>query len=202
MIISLQLKDKAVFIVGDSIEAIKRANQFTSEGAKVTLYGSPSPELQILLDSGIVQRGRTPRRHELRKAFLVVATDGNPGINKRLHDSQPRMKFLLNTLDVKSSCNFYHLATRKLHDSIEIAVSTNGTSPAFASRYADRIRDSFTDKDKEVYDAFVETRAGLRNLGISGFDFDWPGLEKSVRSKARQESRMEISAKASSAANK
>lgn len=202
MLVSLQLKDKTVFIVGDSIEAIKRANQFAREDAKVTLYGSPSSELQTLLDSGIVQYRRIPRRYELRKAFLVVATDGNPQVNKLMSDRQGRLKYLLNTLDVKSSCNFYHLATRKLHGSIEIAVSTDGTSPAFASRYADRIKDSFTDRDKEVYDAFVEMRADLKNRGISGFDFDWLGLDKSVRNKSRDESTIEIRARASSAAAK
>lgn len=202
MIISLQLKDKTVFIVGDSFEAIKRANQFASENAKVTLYGLPSSELQTLLAPGIIQHNRIPRKYELRNAFLVVATDGNPELNQLLDNRQRQMNFLLNTLDAKSTCNFYHLASRKIHESIEIAVSTNGSSPAFASRYVDRIRESFTDKDKEVYDGFVETRASLRNLGHSGFDFNWSELERSIRNHNRDENRVEFSARAGSAVAK
>ena len=202
MIISLQLKEKAVFIVGESLEAIKRANQFAGENSKVTLYGSPSSELQALLNPGIVQRSRVPRRRELRKVFLVVATDGNIRINKLLDNLQRKMNFLLNTLDAKSTCNFYHLATRQLHGPIEIAVSTKGTSPAFASRYADRIRESFTDKDREVYDAFLNARTGLKNLGISGFEFDWVELERLIRNHDIAEINSEISARVRSAVAK
>lgn len=183
MIVSLKLQGKPVYIIGDSTEAVHRANSAHAEGAQVCIFGFLSQDDRSKTRPGIAVFDRIPTNRELSNVYLVIATDRNRKINEWLHRASQKRKFLLNTLDEKTSCNFFHLATRRLSDNIEIAVSTDGYSPAFASRYVRRIASGFSQQDFAVFEAFVETRKRLKETGLSTFDFDWDFLESSVRTK-------------------
>lgn len=188
MIVSLKLQGQLVFIVGKGKEAVYRANNLIKEGAVIRIYGGLNlneveevhPSVQII--------NRIPNNKELKAVHLVIATDRDKELNDWLLERSHKLKFLLNTLDEKESCNFYHLATREVADHVEIAVSTQGFSPAYASRYAKRISESFTELDTRVFRAFVETRQHLKTHGLSTFDFDWDYLENSIRAKASSDS--------------
>lgn len=181
MIVSLKLHGKLVFVIGNSKEAIDRANGLIKEGAIIRIYG-------ILADTEIGEVhpsirviARIPSNNELKRSHLVIATDRDKKLNDWLLERSQKLKFLLNTLDEIKSCNFFHLATREVAENVEVAVSTNGRSPAYASRFAKRISDSFNELDADVFRAFVETRQQLKNSGLSTFDFDWDYLESSIR---------------------
>lgn len=182
MIISLDLSNKSVLVVGSDRQADQRASQLAAEGADVTLFrseahGDPHP----LHCKVVVGRGSRPARSNLRKAFLVIATERDKSLNRYLYRCSIRYGYLLNTLDDKATCNFFNLAVRNIGPSLQIAVSTRGVSPAFCSRLSSRLAASVTKVDLAVLDAFSQIRTLLKSSEVSTFDLDWDTLEEHVR---------------------
>ncbi len=190
MMISLELKDRTVLVIGSNSEAVCRAKKLSDEGAKVTIVSTYDPMLGTRLEGVNFSYQPKLRVHTIRGAFLVVATDGNKAINKWLCKKSRKFGFLLNTLDEKATSNFYHVAVRRIDPRIEIAVSTNGASPAFASRLSTRLANQVGIEDIEVLDTFIATRGLLKSSGRSTFDFDWTGLENHVRLRPRTEAKL------------
>ena len=122
-----------------------------------------------------------PRRRDLKQAALVIATDRDPAINTWLSAKAKRYRFLLNTLDVPEYCDYYHVAIRKPHPDIELGVSTNGHSPAFASSLATRLANSVTDDDNPASEVLKQIREQLRERGQSPTSLDWVQLELETR---------------------
>lgn len=183
MMISLDLKDRTVLVIGSSYEAVSRSKILANEGAKVTLVSTSDPTLGIQLEEVDFCYQPRLRVRNLKGIFLVIATDRNRAINEWLFKKSKRFGFLLNTLDEKSTSNFYHVAVRRVDPRIEIAVSTNGASPAFASRLSTRLANQVGIEDIAVLDAFISTRQLLKSTGRSTFNFDWSGLEDHVRTR-------------------
>lgn len=187
MIASINLTGKKVIVVGSTFEAVSRATKLAEEGALVSLLVGLTEQYRTGPRAAIeVFRHARLRSRYFKNAFLVVATDRNKKTNEQLHRWSLRYGFLLNTLDEKESCNFYHLATRRITPSLEIAVLTNGASPAFASRLANRISNQISKDDIAVFEAFVSTRVQLKDKGLSTFDFNWDVLERRVRGETIQ----------------
>lgn len=187
MIVSVNLTGKKVVVVGSTPEAVSRARSLCEEGAKVALLVGHKEQCPAGLWTAIeVLRPPKLRSRYFKDAFLVVATDRNREINEKLYRWSFRHGFLLNTLDEKESCNFYHVASRRITPMLEIAVSTNGASPSFASRLANRIRNQVSIDDIAVLDAFVSTRVQLKGKGMSTSDFNWDLLERRIRGEPMQ----------------
>ena len=204
MLVSLEISGKNVVIIGSGGEALSRAKQFIRDGANVTLICGPI--IDVGSAEGVRVIKRSTRGRDLKGAFLVVATDRDVALNRWLDRKATKYGYLLNTLDEKATCSFYHVAVRHIEPSIDIAVSTNGASPAFASRVATRLAAEFSDTDRAVFEAFVSTRNYLKSNSLSTFEFDWDALEKQVRSGIRcsqtfQESSSDVGTFAVSFAN-
>lgn len=180
--LSVNLLAKRVIVVGSSAEAMSRAVTLSQEGALVTVLSESFERSSIRTNASVeFRRFRKLRSSDFRKVFLVIATDRDKKINDCLYRWSLKWGFLLNTLDEKETCNFYHVATRRVCPSVEVAVSTNGASPAFASRFADRISKQVSRDDIAVFEAFVLTRLQLKDRRLSSVDFDWDFLEQQIR---------------------
>jgi siroheme synthase-like protein len=192
MIVSLQLRGQRVLIIGSSKEATTRAKSLADEGATVILY---SARIQAQPDERIklVQKERPPIK-ALFSARVVIATDRDPKINSWLFRRKSVCGFLLNTLDEKETCDFYHMSTRTPHPGITLAVSTSGGSPSFARSLANRLASSITPTDILVFERIVQMRQTMKAKGQSSFHCDWPEVERMLRSRLEE---LELSQKAS-----
>ncbi|TAN30625.1 MAG: hypothetical protein EPN30_00825 [Actinomycetota bacterium] len=182
MMISLDLKNRKVMVIGSGSEAVSRSKALSLEGAKVTLVSTSDPSLGTRLEGVNFSYQSRLRTRNLKGVFLVIATDRDRAINEWLFKRSRKFGFLLNTLDEKPSSNFFHVAVRRINPLVEIAVSTNGASPAFASRLSTRLANQVEAEDIAVLNAFIATRHQLKTHGQSTFDFDWTGLENRIRS--------------------
>ncbi len=181
MMISLNLKGKTVLVVGSGHEAASRSRSLSHEGAVVTVVSTSDPTLGTRLEGVNFSYQPKLRVCNLKGVFLVIATDRNRALNEWLFKKSRKFGFLLNTLDEKTTSSFCHVAVRRIDPHIEIAVSTNGASPAFASRLSTRLANQVGIEDIAVLDTFISTRRLLKSSGRSTFDFDWTGLENRVR---------------------
>jgi siroheme synthase-like protein len=194
MMVKLRLQNRMVVVIGATDEAVQRANSFVSQGARVLLVGTPARGWTSLIsvrdDSSLSYRyAKRPRRKDLKRAALVVATDRDAAINAWLSAKALRYRFLLNTLDVPEYCDYYHVAIRRPHPDIELGVSTNGHSPAFASSLATRLAKAVTDDDCHTYEVLKQIRQQLRQQGQSPSSLNWVQLELETRQSRLQEAR-------------
>lgn len=181
MIVSLQLRHKRAIVVGNSTEAALRVRRLKEEGALVTQYcGGGTPVGGRENDVTYSPRHR-PGRRALRGAFVVVATDRDKSVNVWLSQKARRFGYLLNTLDEKQTCDFYHVASRKPAPELEIAVSTHGASPSFAAKLAARLAEGVSAEDLYTLEGTAEFRTKLQLEGRSSFDFDWKSLDRELR---------------------
>ena len=71
---------------------------------------------------------RTYRKGDLKDSFMTIAATDSPEVNTRVAEDAPG---LLNVVDVPSECNFIAPSVVK-RGPLVLAISTGGTSPAFA----------------------------------------------------------------------
>ncbi len=126
----LDLKDKRAVVVGGGKVAERKISGLLRAGAAVTVI---SPSLtsglqKTLSRKKITYRGRPYRRGDLKGAFLVVAATDSPETNRRVSKDAPG---LVNVVDVPSECNFIAPSVVR-RGPLLLAISTSGTSPAFA----------------------------------------------------------------------
>ncbi|MGC8465535.1 MAG: NAD(P)-dependent oxidoreductase [Acidimicrobiales bacterium] len=183
MIIALDLEGARSIVIGESPEALIRATRLAEEGSLVTYYfGAHPPQKGSIHPSITLRPGLRPPRRALRRARLVLATDRDARTNAFLARVLRGRPNLLNTLDEKQTCNFFHVATRRPHPSISIAVSTHGQSPRFAGVLVDQLAKAITATDLNLFEKFVAHRDKLHATGASTMLADWSAIEATLRS--------------------
>lgn len=85
-------------------------------------------------------RGFEP--HDLDGAFLVVAATSLPDLNAQIFEEARAKKVLCNAVDDPDHCDFYYPAVVNRGD-LQIAISTNGRSPALAQRLRRELEEQF-----------------------------------------------------------
>ncbi|MDA8240509.1 MAG: bifunctional precorrin-2 dehydrogenase/sirohydrochlorin ferrochelatase [Nitrospiraceae bacterium] len=137
----LNLKSRKAVVVGGGKVAERKVSALLKAGADVTVI-SPSitPGLQKELSrKRIMHLSRTYRRGDLRGAFLAIAATDSPETNRRVSKDAPA---LVNVVDVPTECNFIAPSVVR-RGPLLLAVSTSGTSPAFARTLRKELEKSY-----------------------------------------------------------
>lgn len=133
--IYLDLKDRAVLVVGGGEIAEGKTRQLLDAGARVRVV-SPSlmPPLAGLAARGLIEhRPRRFVKDDLKDVYLVVCATDEQTVNEELARWAGELGLLYNVVDRPSLCNFITpaLVTR---GELQISVSTGGGSPSLAQR--------------------------------------------------------------------
>lgn len=88
---------------------------------------------------------------DLHGVFLVVVATGSPELNDSIYREAQRCGVLCNVVDDPSRCDFYYSAVVSRGE-LQIAISTNGQSPALAQRLRRELEEQFGPE----YEAWVE----------------------------------------------
>ena len=150
----LNLQGKKAVVVGGGKVAERKVLTLILAGADVTVI---SPLLTKRLQkekeaSRIRHIPRTYRKGDLKDSFMVIASTDSPEVNTRVAGDAPG---LLNVVDVPSECNFIAPSVVK-RGPLVLAISTGGTSPAFAKAVRKEIEKSYG-KVFADYLGFVKT---------------------------------------------
>jgi precorrin-2 dehydrogenase/sirohydrochlorin ferrochelatase len=94
---------------------------------------------------------------DLDGIFLTVVATASPDLNREIYRVARRRGVLCNVVDVPELCDFYYPAIVRRGD-LQIAISTNGQSPALAKRLREQLEQQFGPAYAEWVADLGETR--------------------------------------------
>lgn len=162
----VKLEGRLVVVVGGGIVAEGKIPGLLAAGSRVRVV-APAITKQI---AEWVRFGRVewvPKEFspaDLRGAFLVIAATSAPGVNESAFREAETRGILCNAVDDIEHCHFYYGAVVQRGD-LQIAISTNGKSPALAQR----LRKEFESQFGPEYEAWLQWLGAARDaVGAAG----------------------------------
>ncbi|MBO0719456.1 MAG: bifunctional precorrin-2 dehydrogenase/sirohydrochlorin ferrochelatase [Blastocatellia bacterium] len=182
--IYLDLKDRAVLVVGGGEIAEGRTRQLVDAGARVRIV-SPSltPHLSGLVSRGLIEhRARGFVKDDLKDVYLVVGATDEQTVNEEVARWASELGLLYNVVDRPSLCNFITpaLVTR---GELQISISTGGGSPSLAQRVKREVAALIGEEYGELLRIAAEMRAEAKRR-IPDFEKRRQVLHEFVESEA------------------
>ncbi len=158
--IYLDLKDRAVLVVGGGVIAEGKALQLVEAGARVRLVSPDlTPRLTELVESGDVEyRQGKFESGDLKGVVLVISATNDQAVNEEVARQAADLGLLFNVVDQPALCSFITpaLVTR---GNLQISVSSGGGSPSVIQRVKREIGELIGDEYGELLEVAAEMRA-------------------------------------------
>ena len=170
--VALDLGGRRALVVGAGPVAARKVAGLLSAGAVVSVV-APDAVPEIANDPDVRWHRREYRRGEVASYRIAITATSDPAVNRQVARDGEAANVFVNSADDPSNCAFI-LPSVVTRGDLQVAVSTNGRSPAMA-RWARRHLESvFTDVHARTLDLLSEIRDELRaSLGtseVSGWD--------------------------------
>ncbi|MBW1955012.1 MAG: bifunctional precorrin-2 dehydrogenase/sirohydrochlorin ferrochelatase [Deltaproteobacteria bacterium] len=158
----LDVKNKACLVVGGGEVGTRKVKTLLDCGARVTVVSlAVAPELFQLVRAGAVTlHRRTFRPGDLDGMFLVIGATDDPRLNLSVSREALGRNMLCNVADRPEACNFILPSIVNRGDLI-IAVSTSGTSPAFAKTLRRELEQRFGPEHADFLSLMGQVRRKL-----------------------------------------
>ncbi|RDJ31482.1 MAG: bifunctional precorrin-2 dehydrogenase/sirohydrochlorin ferrochelatase [Crenarchaeota archaeon] len=139
MIVDLHLKGNLVIVVGGGAEGLKKINSLLTQDCKILLVSdSINPQIKKYVDSKKIEFQKVkldePSFLSKHKPYLVMATTDNKNLNRKIVEAARKLNCLAYASDDPEISDFAHPSVINIEDTIQIAISTKGKSPAMARR--------------------------------------------------------------------
>src|SRR6516225_6229418 len=157
----LKLQGRLVTVIGGGVIAESKLTGLLDSGARVRLI---SPRVNAKIDS-LVRDARIewwPKHYEegdLHGAFLVIAATSLRHVNAAVFQEAEARGTLCNAVDDVDHCHFYYGSIVQRGD-LQIAISTNGKSPALAQLLRQELEQQFGPE----YAAWVDWLGAAREV--------------------------------------
>jgi len=156
--IFLKLEGRRCLVVGAGKVAEGKIRGLLDAGASVEVVAPFAvPQIQQWFGQGVLswqQRVFEPR--DLDHASIVIAATPSHEVNTQVFEEAQLRNVLCNSVDDPENCDFYYPAVVERGD-LQIAISTNGRSPALAQRLRQELEQQFG----------PEYETWLEELGVS-----------------------------------
>jgi len=165
----VKLADRLVVVVGGGRIAEQKIPGLLSAGARLRLVAPAiTPQIAEWVRFGKIDwQPKEFAGVDLRDAFLVIAATSDSFVNGDVYRAAEERGILCNAVDDVEHCHFYYASVVQRGD-LQIAISTNGKSPALAQR----LRHEFEEQFGTEYEAWVQwlgaAREALRASGPTG----------------------------------
>jgi len=140
----LKLTGRACLVVGAGSVGEAKIRTLLPTGATVRVIAPhATPAVVKWVESGCIAwetRGFTPA--DLEGVFLVIAATSSVEVNDIVFREAQRRGVLCNAVDDPARCDFYYPAVVR-RGSLQIAISTEGKSPALAQRLRRELENHF-----------------------------------------------------------
>jgi uroporphyrin-III C-methyltransferase/precorrin-2 dehydrogenase/sirohydrochlorin ferrochelatase len=161
--IFVKLQGRTVVVVGAGVIAEGKIPGLFAAGANVRVV-APQATRQIQAWAREDQLEWLPRTFaslDLEGASLVIAATSAPGVNRSVFQACEARGILCNAVDDIENCHFYYGAIVQRGD-LQIAISTNGKSPALAQRIRKELEATYGEDYAEWLEKLGTTRTVLR----------------------------------------
>lgn len=140
----LKLESRSVLVVGGGAIATSKIPALLAAGAHVTLVSPKlSPELaERVRNRELVWLPKPFEPTDLDGKFLAIAATSLPDLNEFVFREADKRHILCNAVDDNEHCHFYYGSVVQRGD-LQIAISTNGKSPALAQRLRKELEEQF-----------------------------------------------------------
>ncbi len=159
--IFLKLRARRVLVVGGGNVAESKIESLLLSEAEVHVV---APELnanvaQLARTGKVVWRQKFFDPIDLDGVFLVIAATNDPEVNHLVYRLAEERSILCNAVDDPEHCHFYYGAVVR-RGALQIAISTDGLSPALAQRLRRELEQQFGPE----YEAWLEYLGAMRDL--------------------------------------
>ena len=159
--IFVKLRGRLIVVIGGGEIAAGKIDGLLRAGAKVRVI---APEVTAAfiepIRSGKVEWvAREFQAQDLAGATFVIAATSAPGVNAVVYHEAEARGILCNAVDDVENCHFYYGSVVQRGD-LQIAISTNGKSPALAQRLRQELEQQFGPE----YEVWLEWLGAAREL--------------------------------------
>jgi uroporphyrin-III C-methyltransferase / precorrin-2 dehydrogenase / sirohydrochlorin ferrochelatase len=159
----LKLQNRPVLVVGGGAIAASKIPSLLQAGANITVV-SPQLNAQLVEQARNNEFTWLPKLfspEDLDNKFLVIAATSLRDVNASVFAEADRRQILCNAVDDIDHCHFYYGSIVQRGD-LQIAISTNGKSPALAQRLRKELEQQFRPEYAAWLDHLGATREHLR----------------------------------------
>jgi precorrin-2 dehydrogenase/sirohydrochlorin ferrochelatase len=157
----VKLESRLVVVVGGGVIAEGKIAGLLACRARVRVVAPAiSANIEEWRSSSKVEWFAKPfEPSDLDGAFLVVAATSAPGVNEAVFREAEARGILCNSVDDVEHCHFYYGSVVRRGD-LQIAISTNGKSPALSQRLRQELEEQFGPE----YELWLEWLGAAREL--------------------------------------
>jgi len=139
LIVDFNLKGNLVIVVGGGAEGMKKVNSLLTQDCKILVI---SDKVNTQLANYIKQKKINFKKTKLKdgnflskyKPFLVMAVTDDRELNRKIIQKAKKMKCFVYASDDPEVSDFAHPSVINIEDTVQIAISTGGRSPAMARK--------------------------------------------------------------------
>ena len=172
LIVDLHLKGNLVIVVGSGNEGMKKVSSLLTQDCEILVISSTSnPQIEKYVKQKKIKFKKIKLKDvsflSKYKPYLVMATTNDKALNREIVANAKKMKSYAYASDDPEISDFAHPSVINIEDTIQVAISTGGSSPAMARKIK------------------IKTESFLKK-NISSEDIYQIRLQKFARFKAKQ----------------
>jgi len=140
----LKLQNRLITIIGGGAIATEKIPALLLARAKIRVISPKvSPKIAEYVRANLIEWFPKPfEPSDLDGSFLVIAATANSALNAEVFEAADARNLLCNSVDDIDHCHFYYGSIVQRGD-LQIAISTNGKSPALAQRLRKELEQQF-----------------------------------------------------------
>jgi len=139
LIVDLNLKGNLVLVIGGGNEGLKKVNALLTQDCKILVISDKTnkeieryvKQKKITFKKIKLQNGNFLKKY---KPFMVMATTDDRDLNRKIVEQAKKMRCYAYAADDPAVSDFAFGSVINIEDTVQIAVSTGGRSPAMARK--------------------------------------------------------------------
>ena len=139
LIVDLHLNGKLVIVIGSGNEGMKKVSSLLTQDCKIlVISNSSNSQLEKYVKQGKIKFKKVKLKNANfltnYKPYVVMATTTDRELNRKIVEKARKMKSYAYASDDPEVSDFAHPSVINVADTVQIAISTGGSSPAMARK--------------------------------------------------------------------
>ena len=139
LIVDLHLKGNLAIVVGSGNEGMKKVASLLTQDCRILVISNNSnAQIEKYVKQGKIEFEKTKLKDgsflSKYKPYLVMATTNDKVLNRKIVQKSRKMKSYAYASDDPEISDFAHPSVINIADTLQVAISTGGSSPAMARK--------------------------------------------------------------------